>query len=163
MISGAMVFRVFIFIYFLFRTNGKKEHLNENKFYHCYCDFSKVQFWKFLDHSCVQSFFSAISRHTHNGIWEALYSWTFFKNGSTYILILSWLNIMERKLTEVPEKLRLAQKSKPVPWRTSQWSRTWYFTYFPTNTPRVFHVEYTRVFIGYCMLFFLASKPSFEI
>ena len=33
--EGAMVFRIFIFI-FLFRTNGKKEHLDENDFRHGY-------------------------------------------------------------------------------------------------------------------------------
>ena len=33
-----MVFRVFIFI-LLLRTNGKKEHLDENDFRHCYVFF----------------------------------------------------------------------------------------------------------------------------
>ena len=33
--EGAMVFRIFIFI-FLFRTNGKKEHFDENDFRHGY-------------------------------------------------------------------------------------------------------------------------------
>ena len=33
--KDTMIFRVFIFI-FLFRTNDKKGHLNENDFRHCY-------------------------------------------------------------------------------------------------------------------------------
>ena len=38
--EGATVFRVFIFI-FLFKTNGKKNHLNENGLCHCYGIFSE--------------------------------------------------------------------------------------------------------------------------
>ena len=33
--EGAMIFRIFIFI-FLFRTNCKKEHLNESDLHHSY-------------------------------------------------------------------------------------------------------------------------------
>ena len=36
--DDAMVFHGFNFI-FLFRTNGKKGHLHENDFLHCYGDF----------------------------------------------------------------------------------------------------------------------------
>ena len=43
--EDAMVFRVLIFI-FLFRTNGKKEHFDENEFYTVMVVFSKVPFWK---------------------------------------------------------------------------------------------------------------------
>ena len=43
--EAAMAFRVFIFI-FLFRTNGKTEHLDENNFCHCYGNFFESAAWK---------------------------------------------------------------------------------------------------------------------
>ena len=37
--------------YFLFRTYGKKGHLDENNIRHCCSNFLKVPCWKLLDHS----------------------------------------------------------------------------------------------------------------
>ena len=59
--EGVMVFRVLI-LFFLFRTNGKKWHLDENDFHTIMVVFSKVPFWK-CHYSYVQNFFSTIMRH----------------------------------------------------------------------------------------------------
>ena len=80
---------------------------------------SKVLFSKFLDFSCVQRSFSKITRHIDNGIWKIFHSWRFYGHGSTYQLILSWLNIMKWKWVKVPWKLSVAQKSEPILWKTS--------------------------------------------
>ena len=79
---------------------------------------SKVLFWKLLDFSYVQRSFSTITRHIDNGIWKIFYSWRFYGHGSTYKLILSWVNIMKWKWVKVPWKLSVAQKSEPILWRT---------------------------------------------
>ena len=50
----------YLFIIFLFRTNGKKGHLDENDFRYCYCNLSKVAFWKPLERSYIWSSFSTI-------------------------------------------------------------------------------------------------------
>ena len=42
-------------------------------------NFLTVPFWKLLHHSYVQSFFSKITRHIDNSIWETLYSWRFYR------------------------------------------------------------------------------------
>ena len=56
-------------VIFLFRSNGKKGHLDKNDFRHCNGNFfSKVAFWKLLDHSYVQSPFSTNTRHIDNSI-----------------------------------------------------------------------------------------------
>ena len=108
-----MVFCVFIF-YFLFRSNGKKEHLDENNFHHGYDNYFKSAVLKV---TWFQRSFSAIARHIDNGIWKIFYSWRFYGHGSTYKLILSWVN-MKWKWVNVPWKLSVAQKSEPILWRT---------------------------------------------
>ena len=65
--EDAMVFRVFIFI-LLFRTNGKKGHLDENDFHTVMVVIPKVPFWKLFDHSYVQSSLSIITKHIDNSI-----------------------------------------------------------------------------------------------
>ena len=62
-----VVFRVLIFI-FLLRTDGKKGHLDQNDFHTVVVVFSKVLFWKLLDHSYVQSSFLTIMMHIDNSI-----------------------------------------------------------------------------------------------
>ena len=44
----AVVHRV---LFFLFKTNGKKWHMDEKDFRHYYGNISKVPFWKLLDYS----------------------------------------------------------------------------------------------------------------
>ena len=81
--------------YLLFRTNGRKEHFSEIKFYHCCGNFLKNVF----SESFVESSFLIITRHINNSIRETLQRWRFY--GSTYALFLIKLNIMEQKSTKV--------------------------------------------------------------
>ena len=37
-----MIFRLFIFILFLLKTNDEKRNLDENDFRYCYCNFSNA-------------------------------------------------------------------------------------------------------------------------
>ena len=74
--EGAMVFRV-LTLFLLFRTNGKKWHLDENNFHTIKAVFSKVPFWK-GHYSYVQSFFSTILRHIDKKkkvFWKTPYNW----------------------------------------------------------------------------------------
>ena len=65
--ESAMVFRVFIFS-LLLRTIGKKEHLDENDFRHCYVFFFESAALKVtLSQKCSQVFHK-IKRHTGNRI-----------------------------------------------------------------------------------------------
>ena len=78
----------------------------------------KVPFWKLLDISYVKISYSTITRHINNGIWKTPYSWRFYGHGSTYVLILSWVNVMKRKWVKVSKKLSVAQNSEPALRRT---------------------------------------------
>ena len=62
--------------------------------------------------SCLKSF-STITRHIDNSIWRIHDGWRFYGHRLTYVLILSWVNIITRKLTKLPE-LSVTQKSVPV-------------------------------------------------
>ena len=64
--EDALIFRVFIFT-FLFRTNGKKKHLDKTDFRHCYGDF-----------------FEAATRD-HKNTWSQLYVEGFFSSGTRNI------------------------------------------------------------------------------
>ena len=55
-------------LHFLFRSNGKKEHLDENDFRHSYGNYFRGAVVKVLDFNYVQSSFSTITRHIDNGI-----------------------------------------------------------------------------------------------
>ena len=86
---------------------------------------SKVLFWKLLDISksisdisYVQTTFLTFIRHIDNCISKTPCSWRFYGNGSTYILILPWVNIMKRKWAKLSRKLSVVQKPEPVLWRT---------------------------------------------
>ena len=50
--------------------------------------------------------------------WKASNSWRFYGHGSTCVLILSLAIIMKGKLTKVPGKLSIPQKSEPALRRT---------------------------------------------
>ena len=85
---------------------------------------SKVLFWKLLDISknisdisYVQSTFLTFTRHSDNGISKKPCSWRFYGNGSTYVLIFPWVDIMKRKWAKVSWKLSVVQKPEPVLWR----------------------------------------------
>ena len=105
--EDAMVFCVFIFI-FLLRTKGKTVRLNENDVRHCCRNFSKVPFWKLLDHRYVRSSFSKIMRHIDNNILKdtlplkILRTWI---NVGVNCFIKTWEDIMKWKSKKLPEKL----------------------------------------------------------
>ena len=87
----------FNFYFFVFRTNGKKEHLDENNFCDGYSNFYESAAVK-VSHLMIamfKVFFSTIRRHIDHGIWETFYSRRFYGNVSTYVLILPWLTIMQ--------------------------------------------------------------------
>ena len=72
--EDALIFRVFIFT-FLFRTNGKKKHLDKTDFRHCYGDFFEAATrdhknrWSQL---YVQGFFSSGTRNIDNNFFQLL-------------------------------------------------------------------------------------------
>ena len=113
-----MVFRVYIFYFFCLEATVKKNTWMRTISVTVIAIISEVPFWKLLGFSYVQSSFSKITRHIENGIWKILYKWIVYRYGSTYTLILSWVNIMKLKWAKIPWKLSVAQKSEPVLWRT---------------------------------------------
>ena len=71
--EGAIVFLVFIFIFF-FRSNGIRDQLDENNFVAVMVIFFKSVIPELLDHSYTQSSFPSIMRHLDNGIWKTPYN-----------------------------------------------------------------------------------------
>ena len=90
--AGAMVFPVFIFI-FLFRANGYKRTLRWEHFPSLVI-FSKVPFWKLVDHSYVQSSFSTIFNRHMTKAFER-----HFTVVSTYVKIDHGLRYVQNKLS----------------------------------------------------------------
>ena len=113
-----MVFCVFNFYFFCLEATVKMSTWMRTISVTFMVIISKVLFWKLLDFSYVQRFFSKITRHIGNGIWKILYSWRFYGHGSIYTSIFSWVNIMKWKWVKVPWNLSVAQKPEPVLWRT---------------------------------------------
>ena len=145
---NAMVFRVFILYFFLFRTNFKKGYLNESYFCHCYDDFFKSAIlkvtWKLPGRIYIQSFFSTFTRHFSSCILKdilqlnILRTWIKIHANS---FIKTCVNIMKWKSMKAPLKSSLAKTCDPAFQRTLYQNR-WYFTY------------------RYTLLFF-SNKPSF--
>ena len=93
--------------------------------------FSKVAFWKLLDHSFVESSFPIITRHIENSILKDTLQLNIFR---TWINLraTSFINTsvnMKQKLITVPRKRSVAQESKRAIRRTWNLSRP-RFTYF---------------------------------
>ena len=93
--------------------------------------FSKVAFWKLLDHSYVPSSFPIITKHIENSILKDTLQLNFFR---------TWINLratsffktlvsMKQKWMTVPRKRSATQKSKRALRRTLNLSRL-RFTYF---------------------------------
>ena len=59
-----------------------------------------------------------ITRHINNDIWKTTDSWRFWERRSTYVLIITWVDIMKSKWVKVRGKLPFGQESKPVLRRT---------------------------------------------
>ena len=89
--------------------------------------FSRVAFWKLLDHNYVQSSFPIITRRIENSILKDTLQLNFFR---------TWINLrattflnMKQKWMTVPWKISATQKSKRALRRTLNLSRL-RFTYF---------------------------------
>ena len=93
--------------------------------------FSKVAFWKLLDHSYVQSSFPIITRHIENSILKDTLQLNIFRtwiNLRATSFIKTSVNMKQKSMT-VPRKRSVAQKSKCALRRTLNLSRP-RFTYF---------------------------------
>ena len=107
----------FIFI-FLFRTNGKKEHLDENDFHFRYGNYFESAIMKVNWYQlCPKSFLNTYEAHWQRNLkiedlkLKILQQWINIRANSSLV------NIMKRKWAKVPGKLSVAQKSELVLWR----------------------------------------------
>ena len=66
-------------VFFFLEPTVRKNTWMRTTFVTVTVNFLTVPFWKLLHHSYVQSFFSKITRHIDNSIWETLYSWRFYR------------------------------------------------------------------------------------
>ena len=135
------------FQYFLFRTNGKKEHLDVNDFRNGF----------------------------GNGVWKTPYSWRFYRHGSVYVQILSWLNIMKQKWAKVPGEYQLHKN--PTQFFKEHWTKTFhllFYAFFLSNKPSfwiqpsadwiIFTTIYLTLFIPFdlmCILEFIQCLDAF--
>ena len=128
--EDALVFLLFIFIFCLEPTVRKDTCMSD--FHHCYDNFEIY---------LITAMFKVPSQRAGDKLttafWKTSYSWRCYRNGSTYMLILSswinimlilstWINIMKRKAKKVLWKLSVEKKPKPVflgifyfPWSNS--------------------------------------------
>ena len=93
--------------------------------------FSKVAFWKLLDHSYVQSSFPIIMRNIENSILKDTLQLNIFRtwiNLRATSFIKTSVNMKQKSMT-VPRKRSVAQKSKCALRRTLNLNRP-RFTYF---------------------------------
>ena len=79
-----------LLLLFLFRTNGKKGHLDKNDFRHCYGNF----FWKWYSESyLITAMFKVPSQQIRDTLttafWKIPNSSSFYGHGSTCVLNLS--------------------------------------------------------------------------
>ena len=124
-----MVFLVFIFIFCLESTLGKDTWMTAASVT-VMVIFSKMLFWKLLDHNYIQSYVSAIARYIDKSILKdtlkltILRTWIKIRANS---FIKTWVNI-KRKSTKVLWKLSLAEKYDSV-LQTTLHQRRWYFAY----------------------------------
>ena len=81
----------------MFRINGQKEHLDENKFRHCYGNSLRVLF-------LITIMFNVLSKQLW-GILTTTYERHF---------PVKDLNIMKQKLAKMPSKSSFSPKYKPV-------------------------------------------------
>ena len=147
---GIPFFHFYFILYFLFRNNSEKNTWMWRIFVTVMVIISKVPFWKLRDINSFQIsqqlrglLTTTFKRHLFlekDTFFRHVFLERFYRHGSTYVLIFSWVNIMKRKWPKIPWKLLVAQKSEPVLWRT-----------------------FARHFTYYNILLFLWNKPSFSI
>ena len=101
-----------LLLLFLFRTSGKEGHLDENGFRYCYGNFSKVAFWKLLDHSYVESPFSTNTRHIDNSILKDTLQFFILRtwiNMRAKSFIKTLVNVNETRIKEGTQKVHLEE------------------------------------------------------
>ena len=134
-----MLFRVFISIFCLEPTLGKDTSMRASSAT-VMVFFSKVQFWKLLDHNYVQTSCSRIARHIEKSIFQEIpllkILWTWIKICAN-TFVETWAKIMKQKSKRCHGNYHLQKKHDPARQRT--------FIYF----------------IYYYKLLFLSNKPSF--
>ena len=99
--------------YVLFRTNGKKGHLNEFCHYHVFFFFRKLVIWSQL---CSKFLLSNYEARWKQHVERYPYSWIFY-------FIKTSVHIMKQKLMKVPGKRLVAQKSERALRRTLHLNR----------------------------------------
>ena len=126
--GDAMIFCVFKFF---FRSNVGKGYLDESDFFHCLGNFSKVPYWKFLDHNFVNVSPEQLQGTLTTAFWNAPYSSGFYGHGSRYVLIpssrllqTSW-NENQRKCLE---NYHSQKKCNPALQRTLYQNRWLFFS-----------------------------------
>ena len=96
--------------------------------------FSKVPFWKLPPHSFDLSTFSTITSHIEYSILKNALQLKIFRtwiNIHANFFIKAWVNFMNPKSTNVPEKLSLVQISESTLQRKLHQNR-WHFASFDT-------------------------------
>ena len=117
--------------YFCLEPTVRKDAWMRTTFVTVMAFFSKVAFWKLLDHSYVQSSFQIIMRHIENSILKDTLQLNIFR---------TWINLratsfikpsvnMKQKSMALPRKRSVPQKSKRALRRTLNLRRP-RFTYF---------------------------------
>ena len=111
-------YSVFSFFIFLFRSNGKKEHLDENDFCHGYGNYFKsaalkVTWFQLCSKLFVSNYEVYWQRHLKDTLqWKILWRWI-------NIHANSFLGkYHEMKMGERASEVISCTKSLPVPWRT---------------------------------------------
>ena len=101
--------------------------------------FSKVAFWKLLDHSYVQSSFQIITRHIENSI---------LKDTLQLNIFLTWINL--RATSFIKTSMNMKQKSMTVPRKRSVAQKTTCALRraLILSRPLTFHLFYTLLFLS---------------
>ena len=128
---NAMVFRVFIFIFFCLEPTLRKDTWMRVISATVMMIFSKVPSWKLPGRIYVLSFFSTFTRHFSTCILKGILQLKILRTCikiRANSFIKTWVNIMKWKSMKVPLKSSLAKTCDPAFQRTLHQNR-WYFTY----------------------------------
>ena len=129
--------------------------------------FSKVAFWKLLDHSYVQSSFPINTRHIENSILKEYPTVKYFPDIDQLTLNIFHQDFCkhEKKSKIVPRKRSVAQKSKGALRRTLNLSRpcfTYFIRFFLSQTwflnftycwLAIFGYLWLYIYLPFCLLF----------
>ena len=112
--------------YFLFRTNGKKGHLDDNGFRHCYGNF----FRKLLNHSYVQSPFSRNTRHIDNSI---------LKDTLSFFILRIWISMRAKSFIKTSVNVTET--------RIDEGTQNVHLEEYCTKIETIFHLFYALLFL----------------